>query len=65
MVAGSVRMNLKYVEISMGQRTPLGMYTKEPSEKTAAFRAAKKLSDAGIWRQHRLTSDTPMIDCKI
>src|SRR5690242_17973360 len=34
----------KYVESSMGQRTPLGTYTKEPSLKTAAFNAAKKLS---------------------
>src|SRR5579872_7385380 len=37
----------KYVDSSMGQRTPLGTYTKEPSEKTAALSAAKKLSDAG------------------
>ena len=31
----------------MGQRTPFGMYTKEPSEKTAELSAAKKLSLAG------------------
>jgi hypothetical protein len=31
----------KYVDSSMGERTPLGMYTKEPSEKTAELRAAK------------------------
>ena len=40
----------------MGQRTPLGIYTKDPSEKTAAFRAAKKLSDAGICRQQSINS---------
>ena len=31
----------------MGQVTPLGMNTNEPSEKTAEFRAAKKLSEGG------------------
>src|SRR5450755_3024027 len=37
----------KYVDSSIGQRTPGGTYTKEPSEKTAEFRAAKKLSAVG------------------
>ena len=37
----------KYVERSIGQRTPLGTYTNEPSLKTAELRAAKKLSLAG------------------
>ena len=31
----------------MGQRTPLGIYTNEPSENTAEFIAAKKLSFTG------------------
>ena len=31
----------------MGQRTPLGIYTNEPSENTAEFMAAKKLSFTG------------------
>src|ERR1700722_1360874 len=31
----------------MGQRTPLGIYTNEPSENTAAFKAAKILSECG------------------
>ena len=31
----------------MGQRTPLGTYTNEPSVNTAAFSAAKKLSVCG------------------
>ena len=31
----------KYVETSMGEMTPLGTYTKEPSENTAEFSAAK------------------------
>ena len=34
----------KYVDSSMGQRTPGGTYTKEPSVKTAELRVAKKLS---------------------
>src|SRR5437867_2242275 len=34
----------KYVDSSIGHRTPGGMYAKEPSLKTAEFRAAKKLS---------------------
>src|SRR5947207_13631626 len=34
----------KYVDNSMGQRTPFGTYTNEPSENTAEFSAAKKLS---------------------
>src|SRR5437773_11323822 len=37
----------KYVDSSIGQRTPGGMYAKEPSLKTAEFRAAKKLSLEG------------------
>src|SRR5579884_1591476 len=37
----------KYVESSIGQRTPLGTYTNDPSLNTAAFRAAKKLSVYG------------------
>src|SRR6476469_6286404 len=37
----------KYVDSSMGQRTPFGTYTNEPSVNTAEFRAAKKLSDVG------------------
>src|SRR6202040_1554230 len=37
----------KYVDSSIGQRTPLGTYTNEPSVKTAELRAAKKLSDVG------------------
>ena len=35
----------KYVESSSGDFTPLGMYTNEPSENTAEFKAAKKLSE--------------------
>src|ERR687897_110820 len=31
----------------MGQRTPFGMYANEPSENTAEFSAAKKLSVCG------------------
>ena len=31
----------KYVDSSIGQRTPLGMNTNEPSENTAEFSAAK------------------------
>jgi hypothetical protein len=30
----------KYVDSSIGQRTPLGMYTNEPSVKTALLSAA-------------------------
>src|SRR5215469_15371550 len=37
----------KYVESSMGQRTPGGTYTNEPSENTAELSVAKKLSDTG------------------
>src|SRR6267378_6752692 len=37
----------KYVESSMGQRTPLGIKQNEPSERTALFSAAKKLSLVG------------------
>src|ERR671939_1869662 len=37
----------KYVESSIGQRTPFGTYTNEPSEKTAELSAAKKLSEYG------------------
>lgn len=32
---------LKYVETSMGEMTPFGTYTNEPSENTAEFSAAK------------------------
>ncbi len=34
----------KYVDSSIGQRTPLGTYTNEPSENTAELSVAKKLS---------------------
>jgi len=34
----------KYVDSSIGQRTPCGTYTNEPSENTAELSAAKKLS---------------------
>jgi hypothetical protein len=37
----------KYVDSSIGHRTPFGMYTKDPSLNTAEFRAAKKLSVCG------------------
>src|SRR4030095_4592144 len=37
----------KYVDNSIGQRTPLGIKQKLPSEKTALFSAAKKLSFVG------------------
>src|SRR5918997_577598 len=37
----------KYVDSSIGQRTPLGTYTNEPSLNTAALSAAKKLSECG------------------
>ena len=33
---------LKYVESSIGHLTPGGIYTKEPSVKTAEFSVAKK-----------------------
>src|SRR6185437_13907390 len=36
----------KYVDSSIGQRTPSGTYTNEPSENTAEFNDAKKLS---VW----------------
>src|SRR4051812_42991809 len=37
----------KYVDSSIGQRTPFGTYTNEPSENTALLSAAKKLSEYG------------------
>src|SRR2546425_10210084 len=37
----------KYVDSSIGQRTPGGTYTKEPSENTAELSVAKKLSEIG------------------
>src|SRR5690606_37267991 len=37
----------KYVDSSIGQRTPFGTYTNEPSLNTAEFRVAKKLSRYG------------------
>src|SRR5215469_15159973 len=37
----------KYVDNSIGQRTPAGTYTNEPSENTAEFKVAKKLSEVG------------------
>src|SRR4029079_6335080 len=37
----------KYVDSSIGQRTPLGTYTNDPSENTAELSAAKKLSEYG------------------
>src|SRR2546430_394808 len=37
----------KYVDNSIGQRTPRGTKTNEPSEKTAPLSAAKKLSPTG------------------
>src|SRR5438132_7433542 len=37
----------KYVESSIGQRTPFGTYTNEPSENTAELSVAKKLSVIG------------------
>src|SRR5215475_9064851 len=40
----SLELMRKYVDSSNGQRTPFGTYTNEPSEKTALFNAAKKLS---------------------
>jgi putative hemolysin len=40
----SAALMRKYVDSSIGQRTPFGTYTKEPSLKTAELRAAKKLS---------------------
>src|SRR5574337_1258783 len=56
----------KYVDNSIGQRTPFGMNTNEPSENTAEFNAAKKLSPCGTtvpryWRTRspcsRIASD--------
>src|SRR5512146_2782368 len=43
----SAALMRKYVESSIGHRTPLGTYTNEPSEKTAEFKDAKKLSVTG------------------
>src|ERR1700748_2624943 len=40
----SAELMRKYVDSSIGQRTPFGTYTNEPSENTALFNAAKKLS---------------------
>src|SRR5215468_6558846 len=37
----------KYVDSSIGLRTPLGMKQNEPSEKTAELSVAKKLSEYG------------------
>ena len=37
----SLALILKYVDNSIGQRTPFGMYTNDPSEKTAELSAAK------------------------
>src|SRR6185369_710881 len=37
----------KYVDSSIGQRTPSGTYTNEPSENTAELSVAKKLSEVG------------------
>src|SRR5260370_5972715 len=37
----------KYVESSIGHRTPFGTYTNDPSVNTAAFNEAKKLSVYG------------------
>src|SRR5215831_5382696 len=37
----------KYVESSIGHRTPFGMKQNDPSEKTAEFNVAKKLSVCG------------------
>lgn len=31
----------KYVDTSIGEMTPFGIYTKDPSENTAEFKAAK------------------------
>src|SRR3954468_8495668 len=43
----SAELIRKYVESSIGQRTPFGTYTNEPSENTAEFSVAKKLSVYG------------------
>src|SRR5438046_8007993 len=43
----SIALIRKYVDSSMGQRTPDGTYAKDPSLKTALFKAAKKLSLKG------------------
>src|SRR5947209_3052876 len=40
----SAELMRKYVDSSTGQRTPFGTYTNDPSENTALFNAAKKLS---------------------
>src|SRR6478672_6381415 len=40
----SAELMRKYVESSIGQRTPFGTYTNEPSENTAEVSVAKKLS---------------------
>src|SRR5262245_56174862 len=40
----SAALMRKYVESSIGHRTPFGMKQNEPSLKTAEFRDAKKLS---------------------
>ena len=40
----------KYVDSSIGHRTPSGTYTNEPSLNTAEFSAAKKLSLSGHHR---------------
>src|SRR2546425_12149618 len=37
----------KYVDSSIGHRTPFGMYANEPSLKTAELSVAKKLSEYG------------------
>src|SRR5262245_30493658 len=37
----------KYVDSSIGQRTPFGTYTNDPSENTAELSDAKKLSVCG------------------
>src|SRR5215510_11944347 len=37
----------KQVDSSIGQRTPSGTYTNEPSENTAELSVAKKLSEVG------------------
>src|SRR5256885_2268440 len=47
----------KYVDSSIGQRTPFGTYTNEPSENTAELSAAKKLSLYGTTEpRNRCTS---------
>src|ERR1700735_5818382 len=44
---GFAELTRKYVDSSLGQRARTGTYTNEPSENTAEFSAAKKLSPAG------------------